>query len=378
MSRGIDMEQASGVGDLAGRIYDAAVEPGLWSDVIAEVVEAVGCRSGVFYEHDMATRQSRPFGFHRFDSSFMHDYEAYYGALDPWNARVLSWPVGVAAPTYMLMPDDEFRGTEFYQDYLRLTGVFYGLGGVVERSRGRMAVFGVQCSYEDGRFSSEALALIGGLMPHLRRAYRIQTALDCAERDRASLEDTLHLIEKPVLIVEPDGDLVFANRAAEILLRRREGLTLSRGHVVAAHRDDRTALARAIASEAGVDHAPETIALRRPQPGRGGRRRPYIAWAAPLPRNDTTGARRVALVLETPATLRRDLGDLAAAFRLSAAETRLWSALVAGQKLAEISAETEVSVNTLRVQLAALFRKVGVNRQADLVRLALEHSTPHA
>jgi len=357
---------------LVGCIYDAAVDPVLWSDAIGRIVEATHCRSGVLYEHDMATQQSRPLGFHRFDDTFMRDYECHYAALDPWNRRALAWPVGVVAPTYALIADDEFRRSEFYQDHLRLTGLFYGLGGVVERAGGRMAVFGVQCAYEDGRFSPEATALVGRLMPHIGRAYRMQTVLGRARRERETLADVLHLLEKPVLIVEPDGRLVFANHAAENLLDGADGLTLARGRIVAVHREDRAALAAAL-RPIDPNRAPAAFALRRP-PLQNERhpRPPLVVLAVPLPHGTSARGGRIALLVETRDHRPHGCGDLTAAFHLSAAEARLWSALADGATLAEIAAETAVSVNTLRVQLAALFRKVGVHRQADLVRLALE------
>src|SRR5688500_18641723 len=112
----------------------------------------------------MATHQSRPLGFFRFNTEFMSDYEAHYGALDPWNTRVMQWPVGVAAATYALMPEDELRRTEFYQDYLRQTGVFRGLGGLVERKNGRIAVFGMQRGPEGGHFTPESVELVRTLM----------------------------------------------------------------------------------------------------------------------------------------------------------------------------------------------------------------------
>jgi len=63
---------------------------------------------------------------------------------------------------------------------------------------------------------------------------------------------------------------------------------------------------------------------------------------------------------------------LAALFDLTAAEARLWADLAAGATLADIALRRQVSVNTLRVQLARVFAKTGVHRQADLLRLALE------
>jgi DNA-binding CsgD family transcriptional regulator len=59
-------------------------------------------------------------------------------------------------------------------------------------------------------------------------------------------------------------------------------------------------------------------------------------------------------------------------FGLTAMEARLWADLATGATLAEIGVRRKVSVNTLRVQLAHLFSKVGVHRQADLVRRAME------
>jgi DNA-binding CsgD family transcriptional regulator len=67
---------------------------------------------------------------------------------------------------------------------------------------------------------------------------------------------------------------------------------------------------------------------------------------------------------------------LAALFDLTAAEGRLWADLAGGATLAEIAGRRRVSVNTLRVQLARVFNKVGVHRQTDLVRRALELREP--
>jgi DNA-binding CsgD family transcriptional regulator len=372
VSRGVGMEQARGLEDLIGGIYDAAVDPDLWTEAIARVVDAVGCRTGVFYEHDTATHQSQPLGFHRFNTDFIGDYVAHYGALDPWNARVMQWPVGLAAPTYALMPEDEFRRTEFYQDYLRRTGVFYGLGGLVERADGRVAVFGVQRNYEDGRFPEESVALVGALMPHLKRAYRMNRAMLRVRGDRAILEETLHLMAQPVLIVDREGRLVFANSSAARLLATGDGIKLADERIAAAHRDDKAALTALLHPLS--DEAPKVIALRRP-----GRKRSLVVQAVPLRsdgRWETTG--RVALLIEAEPPQIPSLDHLASAFSLTSAEAKLWSGLAAGATLAEIAQRQQTSVNTLRVHLGRLFAKLGVHRQADLVRLALEHRPPES
>jgi DNA-binding CsgD family transcriptional regulator/PAS domain-containing protein len=297
----------------------------------------------------------------------MRDYESYAGALDPWNKRAQSLPSGIAGPTYALISDHDLRRTEFYSDHLRPIGVFYGLGGVVDRLDGQMVIFGVQRSFEDGRFPPEAQEIIGKIMPHLRRAYRLDAAIRHTRRHSETLEETLHLVQQPVLIVDRDVQLVFANRAAELLLAAHDGLKIVAGKLAAAHRGDQAALAAVLRVGPALEPAVSLITLRRPD-----RRPPLIVRAVPLRRaNRAEWTGQLALLIEMPSAA-RGLGDLPAAFHLSAAEANLWACLALGQTLAEIAEHGKVSVNTLRVQLAALFRKVGVHRQADLVRLALE------
>jgi DNA-binding CsgD family transcriptional regulator len=362
------MEQARAVEDLIGGIYDAAADPGLWSNAIGQIVEATGCRTGVFYEHDLATHQSQPLGFHEFNTEFMQEYVAHYGALDPWNSRVMNWPVGVAAPTYVLMSEDDFRRTEFYQDYLRRTGAFYGLGGLVERADGRIAVFGVQRGYEDGRFPEESVNLVGALMPHLKRAYRLQSAIGRARCERETFEETLRVIPQSVLIVERDARLVFANLAAERLLGAGDGIKLVSGRLVAAHREDQQTFAALFNPLSAIEGSGAVAALRRPQ-----NRRPLLVQALPLRINgrwDPAG--RIVLLIDVDPPRRPSADRLAALFGLTAMEARLWADLATGATLADIAVRRRVSVNTLRVQLARLFNKVGVHRQADLVRRAME------
>ena len=61
--------------------------------------------------------------------------------------------------------------------------------------------------------------------------------------------------------------------------------------------------------------------------------------------------------------------DLAELFGLSRAETRLAKALLQGGQLRDIAADTGLRITTLRTQLSSLLKKVGAERQADLIRV---------
>jgi DNA-binding CsgD family transcriptional regulator/PAS domain-containing protein len=352
------------VQDLIGGIYDAATEPALWHDVMARLVRKTHSRSGIFYDHDTETKRAGVLGAVGFDPYYVRQYEDYYGTLDPWHKRGKGRPLGEVAQTASMLSDAELKRTEFYQDHLRPQGVFYALGGPVMRTGTRMAVFGIQSTYETGVFTPETESLIRNLMPHFRRAYRMQQALDVVRREGMEFEAALHLLPQPVLVVDRDARLVFANAAGERLLRDGHLLRFVAGRIRAAHRGDAAALAKAL--NPVPDGAGGSVALRR-----AGDKAPAILRVTPLRRgNRAEWSGRIALMLELPPAP-RGLDTWAVAFHLSPAETRLWTALSAGRRLIDVAEESGVSLNTVRVQLRTLFQKTGVHRQADLLRLAL-------
>lgn len=91
---------------------------------------------------------------------------------------------------------------------------------------------------------------------------------------------------------------------------------------------------------------------------------------APLGAALTAAERPLAMILVAdPDELSPSARDLAQAFGLTPAESRLAAALLTGKRLSDIAAAAGVRITTLGTQLSSILRKVGVERQADLVRV---------
>lgn len=60
------------------------------------------------------------------------------------------------------------------------------------------------------------------------------------------------------------------------------------------------------------------------------------------------------------------------AFNLTPAEARVATAIAEGKTLEDVARDRRVSIATVRSQLQVVFGKMGVNRQAEMVRLLLE------
>jgi DNA-binding NarL/FixJ family response regulator len=96
----------------------------------------------------------------------------------------------------------------------------------------------------------------------------------------------------------------------------------------------------------------------------------YILTVAPLGVELAVYERPLAMILVAdPDTRAPSEMDLAEFFGLSPAERRVAAALLAGKKLREVAADSGVQITTARTQLSSILRKVGVTRQAELIRV---------
>jgi DNA-binding CsgD family transcriptional regulator len=110
--------------------------------------------------------------------------------------------------------------------------------------------------------------------------------------------------------------------------------------------------------------------------GRPGGKRPYSITLVPSTMYPGSLERTYAIVLiSDPDAGIPTEAELAELFGLSPAESRLAIALAQGKKLPEVAAEAGVKITTLRTQMQSIYRKLGVERQSDLL-LTLSHGFP--
>ena len=168
-----------------------------------------------------------------------------------------------------------------------------------------------------------------------------------------------------VVVLDGDGRALHVNRCAEALVARGDGMRLERnGRPGAISPDAAAALGELIASvlRASAPGAGGTVRV----PRRGGHAA-YCVLVAPPPAQDGgAGALLLihdpdALVLPLPAMLRT-------LFNLTARESELVVALVAGLRLAEIASQSGTSLNTVKFHLKSVYLKTDTNSQAALIR----------
>ena len=176
-----------------------------------------------------------------------------------------------------------------------------------------------------------------------------------------------------VLHLDRRGRIVAANDRARALLRQGDGVAGRAGELVAGVPAEQPRLARLLAGALPTASAPAvsgSLLLRRASA------RPRLVvhvipvgsqqWAFGAP-----GVAALVLVVEPGYTPRLDPAGVAVALGLTPTESQIAVRLATGQTVREIAVATGRSATAVYWHLKQSYQKLGIARQADLVRVVV-------
>lgn len=349
--------------NLIDSIYGAGLGEDSWHAVVAKIADAFGEQNGVLYEFDSRSRRSTMLGSTAIDPQMMKTYEQYYAGIDDWNRRGIVGELNVAAATHDLISDGEFEKTEFCADYLRRLDLFYGMGAVARREGTRTTLLGLQRARRRGHYSKSEVRAIELLVHHVGRSLAISERVG-----KVSMPGLSPSSSSGVVVLQADGRVAFVAEATLQPLAAA-GLTVRNG-VLVAEPGAAAALELLKRQLAGAARRERNVAIALDLPLEGGAEL-KITGARAAATGATGDGRLVCLVVELRSPPMNIASQLQRRYKLTASEAALAAALADGRTLADIAEHKRVSINTLRVQLQAIFAKTGCHRQTDLVRLIL-------
>ena len=215
-------------------------------------------------------------------------------------------------------------------------------------------------------FGEPERALIGQLLPHIRRAASL--ALNIAHESGAekSFIDGLGRSHRPAFLIDGLQRVLWRNGATEAFLQSTKALELRRERLVLQDAQAGEVFARLTKTALNRDLAMTNGQMLRLFDGE--RVFSLEVMPASIPTGGVFGATSLALVwvrepqLDTAAS-----SELQRQFGLTKAEARLAMELAEGQSLEDVAEQRSLRQTTLRAQLREIFSKTGVSRQASLV-----------
>lgn len=361
--------------DLVEILYDAALDPVGLTRVAPLLARAFESESCFLFTRNVASGAVAILGStDNYTEKAMADYAAHFHKVDIW--ADVGNKAGIGSPVVLqdYVSDAEYLASEIYNDFAAHLGIFRGLGGTMALENQTVGLFGIHRPHGTTPFENGDRRLLGLLMPHMTRAIQLHLRLSSLKHRERIGHAALDSLATGVVIVTAGGRLLFANVAAEVVLKGGEGVSIRNGVLRARDRVRDQALHRAIeqAAKAAVGHlSPPGEALHLPRLGR----RPLSLLICPLRPEALSIVRTEAAALifigdpdNQPRTSQTVLAEI---WGLTPAEARLAAALVEGERVESFADRVGISVQTARTQLKQIFAKVGCKRQSELVREAL-------
>ncbi len=275
----------------------------------------------------------------------------------------------------------EWLDDPIYRKFLRPDGLADGLACPLFHAGDGFAAV---ATFRSRHYDPQHLRLLQAAAPHIRHALQVHLRLDAhAAAGREGLA-ALDRLKAGIVLTDAQARVIFANIAAQGILRKSDGISIGRGGLLLAARPDETSRLRAL-----VKSAAEAALRSGRQAGReegraaaGGSvrlsrssdREPFEILVTPLRTAtlpESLAVHRHASAMLLIADLDEGVGIEAAALRqmhgLTAAEARLTLQLLLGRDLPTAAAALGISVHTAKTLLKRAFIRTGTNRQSELV-----------
>jgi DNA-binding CsgD family transcriptional regulator/PAS domain-containing protein len=372
------LEYQKHIDNLTEQIYDTTLDRGSWTDVLARITDFVGGQACALVSKDPVNKSGVIQYFCNVDPHYIRLYAETYSKFDPLATLP---PIGQVVSIPDLVPYDDFRQGRFYQEYLRPQGLTDNAIVALAKSESCADLLIIK---PGGMVGDEMRSRMALMAPHVRRALLIGKAINLKQSEAATFADTLSGLSAGIFLVDDVGRIVHANAAGQDMLYVGDFLRSIGGRLAARNAQVNQTLREALAAASGgAGIGAKAIAF--PLTAHDGER--HIAHLLPL----TSGARRnigtaygatAALfvrkvALESPSAPEA-LGGI---YKLTPTEQRVLSSIVQTGSVPETAQALGIADTTVKTHLhRGVFAKIGVNRQADLVRLvaALDLITPRA
>jgi DNA-binding CsgD family transcriptional regulator/PAS domain-containing protein len=370
------MTEQARLSRLIADMYDATLEPGQWSEVLARIVAFVGGHGGCLLAKDATSRDIDAHWQTGVEPHYLRLYNETYSKIGPVAALTFG-DVGQIVSVPEVVPYDEFRRSRFYVEWAEPQGWIDVAVAVLDKSAGGWGLLGVSRNAANGMVDDEMRRRIALVVPHIRRALRIGRAFERRQADAATFADVLDRLSAGLLLLDAQGRIVHTNAAADDMLRdgrllRAIGRRLAGGDPQAERALRETAI---LPRAAGLGREGVLVPLRTCDGER------YIARAMPLASAALRGAgetpEATTAVFVRRATMDAPSPDvIAESYKLTPTELRVLFALVDGGGVPDVAAALGIAETTVKTHLARLFAKTGARRQAELVKLVAGFSVP--
>lgn len=257
------------------------------------------------------------------------------------------------------------------QEATRARPMVHTLRGIIDTVQNETWVLTLLRGEDAGRFTDQDVRALHNLMPMFSAFLRLDGMVSRYAAFAGAARGVMERMALGILLLDRRGRVVGANESARAVLAKRDGVFLRDRVLSAAVSSEDKKLRDAMGMVLARTHgeAPRALSVSRSH-GEFPLQLILIGLAEP----DEVGAKDpvVAVFVSDPdVPSGPDHDCLRAMYGLTRVECKMVDLLCGGLAPAAIANQLNISVHTVRAYLKSIFQKLGVHRQAGLVRLMM-------
>jgi DNA-binding NarL/FixJ family response regulator len=356
--------QSSKLSQLIGELYRHAHQADGWMAFFAMLENEIPSRSTTLMFEDIQTHATDMVLSRHLNDDELQVYGEHYIHTDVWAEAMADMPL-FQFHSSDAIPDRHFLSSEFYADYTKPLDIRYACGAYIENPKiGQAFRVTIQRGHQHKPFNSKELETLNLFVPHLQNALAIYKRNIALESLQSGFDSITNIMDSAAYLLRPDTSIVSQNTLAEDLLRQ-DVACVAGGKLSFRPHKLRNTVAQLMNNLQDFTHN------RAASCRNYARTEQYQISVEPhlLP-SLVPGTQDLGVLLQIKncdANVNIDLAGLEILYELTSTEAGVTRLLCKGLVVKEIAEAMGVKDSTIRSHLKAVFSKLGVRSQPELL-----------
>jgi len=372
--------------NLIPEIYKATVNPAHWDYVLEKIAELTHSKTACLYYLDKSIGMASTIAQFGCPKHMIPNYNKQFAKLDSLFDMTVSDDVkGEALCQFFSPGNNGFSGVEFdiYENWMKPEGVYH-LGRIqFLDDDSHKASIAILRDEDAGVWEKGDIRVFNEIVPHLKRALDIHAEFTRLRMQQDAMMKGLDRLVIGLILYDRNAHAVYINPTAKSIIKSHPALALNDDGLLLNAAKDHQKLQQTILDWASIDPEDswkQSVAI--------GITHPDVVAPLPLlvtPMHaqlltsdlDYEGA-KVAVFLSDP-NLQQPISvsNLVSGDGLTPSEAQVAISIANGRSIDDIARISNHSVHTIRSQLKSTFKKTGVSRQSELIKLLLTGPFAH-
>lgn len=371
---------------LIPEIYAATVDASHWDYVLEMIAQQTESKSACLYYKDRELGISNTVAQFGCPVDLLPNFKRNFTELDSLFDKAVTG-TETDEILYQIFSENDNDNvdieSDFYKNWLKPQGIYHLARLQFLDNNEQKASIAVSREKNAGVWHEGDIRVISEIVPHLRRALDIHAEFTRLRMQQDALEKGLDRLVIGLILYDKNANAVYINPTAKAIINAHPALTLDNNGLVLYSSRDNKILHQTILDTAGIeqdDSWKQSVAI--------GITHPEVEIPLPLlvtPMHahlltsdlDYEGA-KVAVFLSDPNQQQPiSVNNLVSVYKLTPSEAQVAISLANGHSIDDIATTSHHSAHTIRSQLKSTFKKTGVCRQSELIKLLLTGPFAH-